>query len=74
MGFYSNDMRDRVIVAIEAGGSCRDVGVHDGIAPSTVGHWHRRYRQTKRCSVLAIDGDRRWKLAHEAGWVAAPLV
>ena len=64
---YSNDLRDRVVVAMEAGGSCRDVGAHYGIAPSTAGHWHRRYRQTKSYAPLVIGGDRRWKLAQEVG-------
>ena len=70
---YSNDLRDRVVAAMEAGGSCRAVGAHYGIAPSTAGHWHRRYRQTKSYAPLAIGGDRRWKLAGEVGWVAERL-
>ncbi|MEO6716231.1 MAG: IS630 family transposase, partial [Novosphingobium sp.] len=36
---YSTDLRDRVVVAMESGGSCRDVGAQFGVAPSTAGNW-----------------------------------
>jgi transposase len=60
---YSNDLRDRVVGAMESGMSCRDAGAQFGVAPSTAGNWHRLYRRTKSCAPLAIGGDRRWKLA-----------
>lgn len=70
---YSNDLRSRVVSAMEAGGSCRDVGAIFGIAPSTAGNWHRQYRRTKSYAPLAIGGDRRWKLAGEISWIAGRL-
>ena len=70
---YSNDLRSRVVSAMEAGGSCRDVGAIFGVAPSTAGNWHRQYRRTKSYAPLAIGGDRRWKLAGEVSWIAGRL-
>ena len=70
---YSTDLRERVVAAMECGGSCRDVGAHYSIAPSTAGNWHLRYRRTKSYAPLAIGGDRRWKLADEVGWIAQRL-
>lgn len=70
---YSNDLRDRVVAAMEAGGSCRDVAAQFGIAPSTAGHWHRRYRRTKSYAPLAIGGDRRSKLLGELVWISERL-
>jgi transposase len=70
---YSNDLRDRVVVAMEGGMSCRDASARFAIAPSTAGNWHRLYRRTKSYAPLAIGGNRRWKLADEVGWVAERL-
>jgi transposase len=70
---YSNDLRDRVVAAMENGMSCRDAGSQFDIAQSTAGNWHRLYRRTKSYAPLAIGGDRRWKLAEEVGWVAERL-
>ena len=70
---YSTDLRDRVVAALECGGSCRNVGAQFGVAPSTAGNWHRQYRRTKSYVPLAIGGDRRWKLGEEVGWIARRL-
>jgi len=70
---YSNDLRSRVVAAMEAGGSCRDVGAVFGVAPSTAGNWHRQYRRTQSYAPLAMGGDRRWKLSGELGWIAERL-
>jgi transposase len=70
---YSNDLRERVVAAMEAGGSCREVAAQFCIAPSTAGHWYRRYRQTKSYAPLAIGGDRRSKLLGELAWISERL-
>ncbi len=70
---YSDDLRSRVVAAMEAGGSCREVGETFGVAPSTAGNWHRQYRRTQSYAPLAIGGDRRSKLLDEADWIAARL-
>jgi transposase len=70
---YSNDLRSRVVAAMEAGGSCRAVAAIFEVAPSTAGNWHRQYRRTQSYAPLAIGGDRRWKLSGELGWLAQRL-
>ena len=70
---YSDDLRVRVVAAMEGGGDCRTVGATFGIAPSTAGNWHRLYRRTGSYSARPMGGDHRSKLLdHEAG-VAALL-
>ncbi len=70
---YSNDLRDRVVSAMESGMSCRDAAAQFDIAPSTAGNWHRLYRRTQSFAPQAIGGDRRWKLEAEVGWIADRL-
>ncbi|TGP50593.1 helix-turn-helix domain-containing protein, partial [Mesorhizobium sp. M2D.F.Ca.ET.226.01.1.1] len=40
----SNDLRERVVVAIAAGESCRTVAARFGIAVSSAVKWSQRYR------------------------------
>ena len=70
---YSNDLRGRVVAAMEGGMSCRAAADRYGVAPSTAGNWHRLYRDTKSYSPSPIGGDRRSKLLSEAEWIAAHL-
>ena len=56
---YSNDLRSRVVAAMEAGGSCRFVAANFEEAPSTAGNWHRQYRRTQSYAPLVMGGDRR---------------
>ncbi len=70
---YSDDLRDRVVSAMAAGGTCRDVGDTFNVAPSTAGNWYRLYRRTKSYSARPMGGDRRSKLTGEAGWIVERL-
>ena len=70
---YSDDLRGRVVAAMEGGLSCRGAAERYGVAPSTAGNWHRLYRRTQSYSPLPIGGDRRSKLLGEADWIAAHL-
>ena len=70
---YSDDLRDRVVAAMAAGGSCRDVGSTFEVAPSTAGNWYRRYQGTKSYAARPMGGDRRSKLTAQAGWIAERL-
>jgi transposase len=47
---------------MESGGDCRSVGKISGIAPSTAGNWHRRYRQTQSYAARPMGGDHRSRL------------
>lgn len=70
---YSDDLRERVVAAMEGGASCRVAGERFGVAPSTAGNWHRLYRRTRSCSPRPMGGDRRSKLLAHAPRVAALL-
>jgi transposase len=70
---YSDDLRGRVVAAMEGGMSCRAAADRFRVAPSTAGNWHRLYRARQSYSPLPIGGDRRAKLLDEADWIAATL-
>ena len=59
---YSNDLRERVILALEAGESCRSVAKRFGVAVSTVVKWHQRYRATGSVTPGKIGGHCRPRL------------
>jgi transposase len=56
---YSNDLRERVVGAVEAGASCRSVAARYGVAVSTVVKWSQRYRRTGSVAPGKIGGHRR---------------
>ncbi len=56
---YSNDLRERVVGAVQAGGSCRAVAARFGVAVSTVVKWSQRYRQTGSVAPGKVGGHRR---------------
>lgn len=70
---YSDDLRVRVVEAMEVGGDCRSVGLTFGIAPSTAGNWHRLYRRTQSYSARPMGGDHRSKLLDHHARVAELL-
>lgn len=55
----SNDLRQRVIRAVEGGLSCRTAAARFGIAPSTAIKWMERYRRLGRVEPRPLGGDRR---------------
>lgn len=56
---YSNDLRERVVAAVEAGESTRAVGERFGIAVSSVVKWHQRYRTTGSVAPGKMGGHRK---------------
>ena len=56
---YSNDLRERVVGAVQAGASCRPVAARFGVAVSTVVKWSQRYRQTGSVAPGKVGGHRR---------------
>lgn len=70
---YSGDLRERVVVAMASGRSCREVGAAFDVAPSTAGNWWRRYRQERSHAARPTGGDRRSKLTGEASWIGDRL-
>ena len=70
---YSDDLRRRVVAAMAAGRSCREVGAAFDVAPSTAGNWYRRYRRENSHAARSMGGDRRSKLLEQAGWIGERL-
>ena len=60
---YSNDLRERVVKAVEEGASCRAVAARFGVAVSSVVKWCQRYRETGSVAPGKIGGYRRPILA-----------
>ena len=45
---YSDDLRERVVNAMQSGESCRSVAARFGVAPSSVVKWTQRAARTGR--------------------------
>lgn len=56
---YSNDLRERVVLAFAAGESCRSVASRFGVSVSSVVKWSQRYRRTGSVSPGQMGGHRR---------------
>jgi len=68
---YSEDLRARVIGAVEAGMSARLAGGLFGVSASTAVKWVQRWRRTGDYSAKAMGGDQRSRLTGE--WAARLL-
>ena len=55
----SNDLRARVVTAIEAGESCRSVAARFGVAVSSAVKWSQRYRATGSVAPGKMGGHRK---------------
>ena len=55
---YSLDLRERVVAAVESGGSCRSVAARFGVAISTVVKWADRHRRTGSVAADKMGGRR----------------
>ena len=55
----SNDLRERVVGAIEAGESCRSVAARFGIAGSSTVKWSQRYRASGSVAPGRMGGHRK---------------
>lgn len=56
---YSNDLRERVVCAVEAGARTRAVAERFGIAVSSVVKWHQRYRVNGSVAPGKTGGHRK---------------
>lgn len=70
---YSDDLRRPLVAAMEGGMSCYQAGRLFGVAPSTAGNWHRRYKAEQSFAARAMGGDRRSKLLDEVDRIKAFL-
>mgnify|MGYP003671711239 FL=1 len=70
---YSNDLRERVVLAVEGGESCRAVAARFEVAVSTVVKWSQRYRRTGSVAPARMGGHRRRVLEPHRAFIAARL-
>jgi len=66
---YSVDLRERVVAAFEAGGTCREVAARFSIGVSSVVRWSQRLRETSSVAAKPMGGDRNSRLTHVREWL-----
>ena len=72
---YSQDLRDRVIDAVERGGmSCRAAARRFGVSDSSAIKWLQRYRKTGRRTPVGTGGHRPSVLAPHRDFLHAARV
>jgi len=70
---YSLDLRERVVAAVESGGTVREVASVFGVSVSSVVKWSQRYRRTGSAAALRMGGRRPFVLAPHRDWVLSRL-
>ena len=70
---YSDDLRERVVAAMQAGESCRSVAARFGVAPSSVVKWTQRAVRTGSVSPAKMGGYRRPVLEPYRAWLLAQV-
>ncbi len=66
---YSEDLRSRVVAAVDGGLSRRRAASLFGVGNSTVVNWVRRWRETGSFAAKAMGGDHRSRLSDERLWI-----
>ena len=66
---YSEDLRRRVVAAVEGGQSRRQAASLFAVGISTVIHWVRRFRETGSVAAKPMGGDRRSRLTAERAFI-----
>ena len=66
---YSDDLRERVVNAMQSGESCRSVAARFGVAPSSVVKWAQRAARTGSVSPAKVGGHRRPVLEPHREWL-----
>jgi transposase len=66
---YSEDLRERVVAAVEGGLSRRKVAALFDKGISTVVNWVRRLRETGSIAAKPMGGDYRSRLTGERDWI-----
>ena len=69
----SNDLRERVVQAIEAGESCRSVAARFGVSVSSAVKWSQRYRATGSVAPGKMGGHRKRVLEPHRAFIIEQL-
>ncbi|MEK7754610.1 MAG: IS630 family transposase [Planctomycetota bacterium] len=70
---YSLDLRERVVAAVVAGQSCRDVAGTYKVSVASVVKWSQRFRATGSAAAKRMGGTQPRSLAAERAWLLARL-
>lgn len=71
-GAYLQDLRERVIAAIEAGANCRAAASRYAVSVSTVVNWRRRWLDTGTAAAKPMGGATNTRIKDEdAAWLLA---
>lgn len=68
---YSEDLRKRVVSAVEGGLSRRQAATRFEVGISTVIRWFDRWQETESVAARPMGGDRRSRLTNERDWLLA---
>ena len=68
---YSQDLRVRLIGAVEAGASARSAACLFGVSASTAVKWVARWRRTGSVAALPMGGSFRSPLDDHEAWILA---
>jgi len=66
---YSEDLRERVVAAMQAGESCRSVAARFGVAPSSAVRWRQRFMRTGSLRPDKMGGYRKPVLEEHRDWL-----
>ena len=70
---YSLDLRERVVAAVAAGGTCRQVAERFQVSVASVVKWSQRYRATGSVAAKKRGWQRPYAVAGEREWLLARL-
>ena len=70
---YSLDLRERVVAAVAAGATCRDVAKTFQVSVASVVKWSQRFRATGSAAAKPMGGVRPYSLGGERDWLLARI-
>lgn len=70
---YSLDLRERVVAAVAAGESCREVAATYKVSVASVVKWSQRFRKTGSAAAKRMGGNRPRVLEGKSAWLIARL-
>jgi transposase len=70
---YSLDLRERVVAAVVAGESCREVASTYKVSVASVVKWAQRFRATGSAAAKRMGGRQPRSLAEQRDWLLARL-
>src|SRR5271167_564093 len=70
---YSMDLRERVVLAVAEGMSCRSAARRFGVSAASAVKWCERHRRTGSAAAGKMGGHRPYALAGERAWLLARI-